>query len=73
MVGVLNGFEKRELIQRRPHPTDRRAQGLHLTEPGRALMAQAEQTALQLEQDVAHRLSAEEQRTLMGLLQKIYL
>ena len=73
MVGVINGFEKRGLIERRPHPTDRRAQGLHLSEDGRNLMAQAEETALQLEQDVAHRLSRDEQRTLMGLLQKIYL
>lgn len=73
MVGVISGFEKRGLIERRPHPSDRRAQGLHLTKEGMALMAQAERTALQLEQDVAHRLSAQEQRTLMGLLQKVYL
>ncbi len=73
MVGVMRGFERRGLIERRPHPTDRRAQGLHLTPEGQALMHEAERTALQLEQDVAHRLSPQEQRTLMGLLQKIYL
>ena len=73
MVGMVSGFERRGLIERRPHPTDRRAQGLHLTTPGLSLMDQAERTAMQLEQDVAHRLSAQEQKTLMGLLQKIYL
>lgn len=73
MVGVVNGFEKRGLIERRPHPSDRRAQGLHLTAEGIAFMAEAERTAKDLEQDVAHRLTAQEQRTLMQLLQKIYL
>lgn len=73
MVGVITGFEKRGLIERRPHPTDRRAQGLHLTAEGASLMAEAERTAKDLEQDVAHRLTPQEQRTLMSLLQKIYL
>lgn len=73
MVGMINGFEKRGLIERHPHPTDRRAQGLHLTSQGQQMMADAERTAAELEQDVAHRLSRQEQRTLIGLLQKIYL
>lgn len=73
MVGMVSGFERRGLIERRRHPTDRRAQGLHLTAQGLSLMGQAERAAMQLEQDVAHRLSAQEQKTLMGLLQKIYL
>jgi DNA-binding MarR family transcriptional regulator len=73
MVGMVSGFEKRGLVERRPHPSDRRAQGLHLTPAGQALMAQAEPAALALEQDVAHKLSAQEQDTLMGLLRKIYL
>jgi hypothetical protein len=36
------------------------------------MMQAAERTAAELEQDAAHRLSAAEQKTLMGLLQKIY-
>lgn len=73
MVGMISGFEGRSLIERRPHPTDRRAQGLHLTADGRALIKTAERTAVALEQEVAHRLSPKEQTTLMALLQKIYL
>ena len=72
MVGLINGLEQRALIERRPHPSDRRAQGLHLSEHGQAMMQAAERTAAELEQDAAHRLSAAEQKTLMGLLQKIY-
>ena len=72
MVGMVNGFEKRGLVERRPHPRDRRAQGLHLTSAGVQLMQAAEQTAATLEDEVAHRLSASEKKTLMALLQKIY-
>ncbi len=73
LVGMINRFEKRGLVMRRPHPVDGRAQGLHLTNPGQALMAQAEATASELEKDVAHRLTEAERATLMALLQKIYL
>ena len=73
MVGMVNRFEARGLIERRTHPSDRRAQGLHLTAAGLDLMKEAEHTAEKLEQDVAHQLTQVEQHTLMELLQKIYL
>ncbi len=72
MVGMVNRFEARGLVERRPHPSDRRAQGLHLTPAGQALMKEAEHTAEQLEKDVAHKLTPDQQQTLMDLLQKIY-
>jgi len=73
MVGMVNRFDARGLIERRPHPNDRRAQGLHLTVAGQDLMKEAEHTAEKLEQDVAHKLTQVEQHMLMELLQKIYL
>jgi DNA-binding MarR family transcriptional regulator len=72
MVGLINGLEQRTLIERRPHPSDRRAQGLHLSAHAVPIMQAAERTAAQVEQEAAHRLSPAEQKTLMGLLQKIY-
>lgn len=72
MVGLLNALEQRRLVERRPHPSDRRAQGLHLSAPAGAMIQAAERTAAELEQDAARRLSAGEQKTLIGLLQKIY-
>ena len=72
MVGLINGLEQRTLIERRPHPSDRRAQGLHLSAHAVPMMQAAEGTAAQIEQEAAHRLSPAEQKTLMGLLQKIY-
>lgn len=73
MVGTIAQFEKRGLLERRAHPSDRRAQGLHLTREGQALMAHAELTATELEVEATQRLSAAERTRLMALLQKIYL
>lgn len=72
-VNLLAGLEKRSLVQRQPHPSDKRAVALLLTTQGGQLMRKAEQTARQLEDDAAARLSAKERKTLIRLLQKIYL
>jgi DNA-binding MarR family transcriptional regulator len=72
LVGMINTLEKRELILRQPHPKDGRVIGLHLSEVGRKLMKDAEQTAQELENEAASKLTATERKTLMRLLQKIY-
>jgi DNA-binding MarR family transcriptional regulator len=72
-VNLLASLEKRSLVQRQPHPSDKRAVALLLTTEGSQLMRKAEQTARQLEDDAAARLSATERKTLIRLLQKIYL
>jgi DNA-binding MarR family transcriptional regulator len=72
LVGMIKSLDKRGLIERRAHPTDRRAQGLHLSPTGRKLQKNAQATATQLEIDVAHRLSTAELETLKTLLRKVY-
>ncbi|MDQ7742961.1 MarR family winged helix-turn-helix transcriptional regulator [Hydrogenophaga pseudoflava] len=72
LVGMIKSLDKRGLIERRPHPTDRRAQGLHLSPAGRKLQKDAQATATKLERDVASRLSAQELTTLKDLLRKVY-
>lgn len=72
LVGMINALQKRELIVRKPHPSDGRVMGLHLTSSGENLMRDAEKTALQLESDANSRLTSSERATLMKLLQKIY-
>jgi len=72
LVGMINQLEKRELVERHPHPRDGRAMGLNLTAGGRKLMRDAERTAADLEAAFASRLTAAELRTLISLLQKIY-
>ncbi len=72
LVGLLKGLEKRDLIEKREHPRDKRAQGLHLTPAGLALQAQAQKTARELEIDAVAGLTPAEQATLNQLLRKVY-
>lgn len=73
LVGLIKGLESRALIQRQPHPQDRRAMGLHATDAGRAMMLQAEARASDLERQAAQALSEAEQAQLIALLQRLYL
>ena len=73
LVGKITQMEKRDLLLRQPHPEDGRAIGLHLTAAGSELMQRAEGTATALEADVSQKLSPTEAKTLLALLQKVYL
>jgi len=73
LVGMVSALERRGLVLRRPHPTDGRAMGLHLTQAGQRLMRKAERTAAEVEARAASKLSAGETRTLLRLLRKVYL
>ena len=72
LVKLVADLDKRGLLQRKPHPTDGRAIGLHLTADGRKMVRDAEATARDLEDGVAAPLTPDERATLMILLQKIY-
>jgi DNA-binding MarR family transcriptional regulator len=72
LVGMVNGLEKKGVINRRPHPHDGRAMGLHLTDSGVEIMRQAEKTASELEIESTPNLSTSERKTLLRLLQKVY-
>lgn len=73
LVGLIQSLESRGLIERRPHPTDGRAVGLHPTAQGVSLMQQAEVTAAETEIEASSKLTASQRQTLVQLLQKIYL
>jgi len=73
LVSLVATLDSRGLIERRPHPHDGRAVGLHLTSAGDALVREAEQAVVQLEADASAKLTARERETLIKLLQKIYL
>ncbi len=73
MVVFLKNFEKRQLVERTPHPTDGRAMGLTLTESGEALIQAAEKTAMDSGLKATSVLTDNERKTLARLLQKIYL
>lgn len=73
LVGLIQSLESRGLIERRPHPTDGRAVGLHPTAQGVSLMQQAEVTAAETEIEASSKLTPSQRQTLVQLLQKIYL
>ncbi len=72
LVKLVADLDKRGLVQRKPHPTDGRAIGLHLTTEGRKLMREAETTVRALEDSASSRLSPAERLTLISLLKKVY-
>ncbi len=72
-VNLIAAMDRRGLIERRPHPRDGRAIGLHLTAAGASLMAEAEQSVLELEDESSAQLTATERATLIRLLKKLYL
>ncbi|MCK7622801.1 MarR family transcriptional regulator [Streptomyces sp. RS10V-4] len=65
---VVDKLEKQELIERRPHPTDRRAKQLVLTEQGAALRERL--LALLGEESPLAGLTDVERATLRGLLER---
>ena len=72
LVRIVADLDKRGLLQRKPHPTDGRAIGLHLSTEGRKMMREAEATVLALEDSASSRLSVDERLTLISLLKKVY-
>lgn len=72
LVGMIKNLDKRGLIERKPHPSDRRALGLHLSAEGKQLQKQAQLTATRLEHDVSNSLTPAELDTLNALLRKVY-
>lgn len=73
LVVMLNALQKRKLIERLPHPHDRRAIGLYPSGAGITLMLSAEKTAARLEGEATAKLTTAEAKTLLRLLRKIYL
>jgi DNA-binding MarR family transcriptional regulator len=71
-VPLLASLEKREWVQREPHPNDGRAISLRLTPTGEKMMTHAEQMVSELEDEIVKPLKASEHKQLLNLLRKIY-
>ena len=69
---AVDRLEKKGLVERRAHGTDRRARIVHLTKEGRKLITRAyTQHAADLERLVSASLTSRERATLIRLLKKI--
>jgi DNA-binding MarR family transcriptional regulator len=71
MVAIVDELERRGLVERRPHPSDRRVRALHLTGEGRRLLARGRKIAAEHEEELARGLSDSERKRLTLLLQKL--
>jgi DNA-binding MarR family transcriptional regulator len=72
LVGMVRQMQSRGLIEKRPHPSDRRAQGLYVTPAGQRLQAETQAVVAALESDATDRLTEVERATLIQLLRKVY-
>ncbi|MFN4103188.1 MAG: MarR family winged helix-turn-helix transcriptional regulator [Tepidimonas sp.] len=72
LVGLVRSLEKRGWVERREHPTDRRAQGLHVTPQGAEVQAQAQAAVDASEDAMLGGLDADERATLIRLLRRVY-
>lgn len=70
-TSVLDTLEKRGLVERRPHPTDRRKLLIELTATGRTTIDHILPGIHRLEEEVMRALSPDERRSLLGLIAKV--
>lgn len=72
ITAAVDRLEKKELVERRAHGTDRRARIVHLTKQGKKVITQSyKEHAEDMEQLASATLTATERETLIRLLKKI--
>jgi DNA-binding MarR family transcriptional regulator len=71
MVALVDELEQRGLVERRPHPTDRRIRTLYLTAKGRETLARGREIAQAHERDLTKGMPAADRKRLTKYLQEI--
>jgi DNA-binding MarR family transcriptional regulator len=71
VVATVDELEAKGLVERRRHPSDRRAHALHVTERGRETLAEGRRLAARAQQELLAPLDGEEREQLHGLLTKL--
>jgi DNA-binding MarR family transcriptional regulator len=73
MVATIDDLEARGLVERQPHPSDRRAHSLHMTDKGREVLTRGRQIARGAQEDLLAPLGREERKLLHDLLLRLAL
>lgn len=68
MVGIVDHLEGLGVVERRPHPSDRRSRTLHLTEHGRGVLDRAVDLAMGFEDVMTAGLAPAQRAELTGML-----
>ena len=71
LVAMINGFEKKGIVKRRPSAHDKRSHALHLTKKGERVYAILEVRVRELNRRLAECLGEENRDDLLKLLQRI--
>ncbi|HEY1356077.1 MAG TPA: MarR family transcriptional regulator [Solirubrobacterales bacterium] len=71
MVAIVDELEDQGLVERRPHPSDRRVRALYLTPAGRKLLARGRKVAAEHEEELMRGFSAADRNLLAGFLRKV--
>jgi DNA-binding MarR family transcriptional regulator len=71
MVALVDKLETQGLVERRPHPTDRRAHALHLTTHAREVISRAERLADEQEAQLLAGLEHQDRTILLNLLERV--
>jgi DNA-binding MarR family transcriptional regulator len=71
MVALIDHLEQRGLLERWPHPSDRRARLLYVTGPGQEVLGQAAGLSAEWESTICAGLSAAERAQLLALLRRV--
>ncbi len=73
MVATIDELESKGLVERRRHPSDRRAHALHLTTQGRQTLTRGRELASRAQDELLAPLNEEEREQLHGLLLRLAL
>ncbi|MEM8562312.1 MAG: MarR family transcriptional regulator [Pseudomonadota bacterium] len=70
MVPILDQLQRKQLIERRSLPTDRRAYALHLTTAGRSAVKRGEKEVSRLEKAIAAEMGSANRNKLLDLIKQ---
>jgi DNA-binding MarR family transcriptional regulator len=73
MVAAIDALEARGFVERRRHPSDRRAHALHVTDQGRQVLMQGRELAKAAQDELLAPLDDDERRQLHDLLLRLAL
>jgi DNA-binding MarR family transcriptional regulator len=71
MVALVDELERRGLVERKPHPSDRRVRALYLTPKGRTTLARGREIASAHERELTRGMSPTDRKRLVELLQQL--
>jgi DNA-binding MarR family transcriptional regulator len=71
MVATIDDLERKGLVERRAHPSDRRAYALHVTDAGRETLSEGREVVQAVQDELLAPLDEAEREQLRGLLLRL--